>query len=499
MPIRNTLFWTMVSFALMMNFALAGFSNLDWDIDVPSGGWDNRTFTLFDDVSNQTCSLSLTGDLVETVVVSNIPSSLNFTDNQTHSINPFIHLSDSASGSYSGDIKYCNALIDVDMTVNVTSSPNSGSGSCNINKDIFIDTYGQKVPGGRLLFYLRNSTYYAVSGTIAITPSTAGNPSTVVECPGGFCEYQIPPNEAGPVVAKVEIPNCGFKPVQISLSGDGSFTPILTGSKMLSLDVPSDIIAGESFTIMVRSDGNLIDGAVIKVVGVSNDYRNQLPTDSFGGATFKLTANGQYRVFAEKSGYNTTETTISVNLPACKFECCVGEVNYADKACDSGYVCSKDNVCQKKIKKPLLVSCPQQIKKNEQVICSLTDAAGVTLTDISMEGNIVVDNATTIPINFVEGAATFKAPENSFTVKAQETENYQSAVWAYTYPVVNYLLWTAIGGAGFLVLTVGGIMLLRRKGKVVSAEKANMKPAEMSVTMSFDEFKKIAEGAKKKD
>lgn len=425
-----------------------------WHLTLGPGRWATKSFSVRDD--NKTCSPILTSDMVG--LITNLPDPLNFTDG-AKTIEPYIVLPSDASGSYAGRIEYCDALVIIDITINETVEEPKETG-CNIARDIYIDIYGSKTPGGTLMFYIRNTSYYAVGATVTVSSATSGNPSQVIDCSTGFCEYVVAPNEIGPLVVKVEIPGCGFKPIQVDLTG---VKPTTTESKNLVLESPSTVTVDENFVIMVRANGDLESGVTIRVVGIHSDDRFFSTSDSFGSATFKVRETGEYRIYGEKEGYNVTQLTINAELPLCPYECCIDEEGYQDKVCEPNYDC-KERECRRKIKKDVIITCGTP-KKGERMSCRMTDYQTGEVVDTDTPGKLIYNNITVL-VDWVAGSTTIIAPDSPFELRSDETPDHKEGLYTYNYPV-DVWFWLKFIGLIILILFIIIVLIifLLRRGR----------------------------------
>ncbi|MHA1971466.1 MAG: carboxypeptidase-like regulatory domain-containing protein [Candidatus Hodarchaeales archaeon] len=488
----NLLILGMVSFLFLVSSVLG--VEHQWNVTLKPGSWTSKEFNI--NLITENVTYGRIDGPGPTHIITNLPREWNF-NVFGNKITPVIILPEDASGIYDNYIYYDNTDFHLHYIVTVNETEEGGEEEgCNIKRDYIIDYYGSMKPGGKLVFYVRNMSYTPVSCEIRVSSLGVGSinpPQLLTDASGcispGYCEYDIPPNEGGPLLVRVTIPECGGQSDvrQITLMGTESLPSSIVDA--LVITAPSEVETKEKFTVLVlsQSDGSSIGGALVKVVGIDTGLRTSMTTDSYGVATFELKDPGEYNIFAEKQNYNSTQVTLTVKKPECPYKCCV-DSEYQEKKCKSGYECV-DNKCKKKVKKEVVISCPSP-KAGERLICKLLDEDNEQIVE-DISGELIYGD-TTMPIEFTEGVVSLTAPTTSFSITSEETDEYKEGEYSYKYPS-RLPLYIGIGVAILILILI--IFFLKRKFVRIKPSKREaitepVEPAKMEVTMSLEELKK---------
>lgn len=421
-----------------------------WDITIKAGGWATDTFQIFDDAATNVCTLETSTSLAN--IITNLPSELNLSSNQTHAVNPYIVIPESPLTSYHGDIWYCRANIDVDITISGAVEEKSCIETVQVN------WYGSRRPGSNLLFYVFNTTdKKGIKAFITVKSLETGNPEQSLEC-DGYCvpKYSISVTEQGQIVAEVSVPGCGdMEPLPITITGEVVTNETwtgTTGTKEISVTGYSEVNIGENFQFLIIGENKPLKYADASVVGPEaysfsgTTDANGFVVDSAGkifGKDTKPDKVGDYTLFIEREGFEATQFSFSIIRMECPHDCCPAN-GYESKECQSGFECV-ENEC-KEIEKPKLsISCePSRPYQFDTSMCSLFKPDGSLYSDSMMgtlnykgETNNIVFSNGKINLTFDDlGAFTLSVPDTA----DYEGSSYMETVVQKPIPSIDWML-----------------------------------------------------------
>ena len=445
---------------LYFSLLISNVLSADWEISLKPGDWSTKSLNVVCTAGNYT--LSLTSSLQGIII--NLPEYLNYTIDSGKTINPYIVLPKDASGTYIGFIKYCDAFEEsVVITVNTTTTTTSTTEPKPCMSNIIIDVlpYGAHGAGTKFWFFIRNKTNnQRLGGTISFIGTEI---ETVPDnCPSGICDFRVPTTQIDDIVATVEIENCGISdPIVIPVrESEGS-----VNKPTLSVSCPSTVTVNKNFICtVIDGDGSLVTGASGRIVNTETGVGISSVSDSYGVMIFNLDDGGEYKLTVEKATYNSTQISLTANLPECPHECCKNSDKYQDKGCEADYECT-ENECVKKIKKPVNIICPEP-QPDKVINCNLRDSATGELLASDIPGKLNYNNMT-MPIVWSDGVLSLQSPRNSFSLTSDETSDYRAGLYSYQYKT-DWLIWVVRIVIIVIVIAfiiIGLWFLLKKRGR----------------------------------
>ena len=391
--------------------------------------------------NNETCSLIVT----PSADIYGLPPFIEGSGNITVNFYP------TTAGTYS--ITYCNANLQLVVAGNQTQT------SC----PAYLKIYGESIAGKTIKFDIRNSNYRRVRNpdtSISIESSETGNAYSI-DCPEGSCSFQIPETEKGTLMIEVVVPDCEPLTDELELKPAGSisvsapstiklgdefyiyfFDPTKGALKFVSVQVIAP--NGEAFSGKTNENGVLYDESLTKIYG----------------RDIKPAQIGRYQVFANLLGYSSVNQSFEVIKVECPFECCIGELQYIEKTCNSGFLC-QENKCKEIIKPKLEVNCTKPTLGETSHCIVFSNGTEINST---AEGKLNLNGKETT-ISFTQGEADIGFEEKGDYTLTVSLEGYEPAVLkgSVALPEVSIPWWVFLILIVFIIIIAVILLKIRKK------------------------------------
>jgi len=434
-----------------------------WNVNIKQGQWETKSFTLYDsNITTDICTFDVTGNIEDFVV--NMPNMLDFTNQSSYIINPYIVIEDGTTvGDYNGYIRCINGSDEISIPIYLTVS---GTETKKCIDSIKATPYTTGRPGSKISFYVYNTTDgKGVVAKIRIKSTIPSIADAIIDCDGlSTTDYEISPNERNYLLAFVDVPGCGsLPPIEIPIVG--SSTTGDTNGGEIKINVNNEYNKGEAFHILVIANNEPLKFGEVSIVGPES-YTFEGITNNMGivasedgtkifGTDIKPDKLGEYTVFVKSTGFVSDTKTFKLVQTECPYECCLEDSGYTIKTCELGYEC-KENKCVAIEENKLYVKClPINPRPRATITCSLYDKdntflnkdATATLTYGGMSKTLL----------FTDGSVNFSIDiPTEYTINVPDIEGYKGNTWTDTVevPKIHFGKWWK------WVIVIGVILLL---------------------------------------
>ncbi|MGC9079417.1 MAG: hypothetical protein ACP5G1_01625 [Nanopusillaceae archaeon] len=332
------------------------------------------------------------------------------------------------AGNFNITAYYCNASLNLNFIVSpkpiqTVQTQTNQTQTC----PRIVKVFGSPNPGKTITFDVRNEQYFRVKHSEQSISLTDEEGNTYnVECPNGFCKFQIPETvQSGKLVYEVVVPGCEPYVGEIEIKPLGQ----------IQISAPSNIKYGITFFVYIFDPfKGPIKYANVKILKPNGEVinartnENGIVTDESLTKTFgkELYPNmiGPWKIQVFQPGYAQATYEINVEKGACPFECCVNEELYVDKECAPGYYCL-NRVCKLKELPKIDIICDPLPEIGAKSICKLY--SNNTTLKITTDADFIYAGEA-IKVRFVDGEATINWDRVGNYKLIVQPEGYQKAI-----------------------------------------------------------------------